>query len=57
LENELREIEQVKNAQINEMKSQYQIEIQTFKRQNSSSQDVYEQEIRKLREQLDKKDY
>lgn len=50
-------MEHVKNAQLNELKSQYQLELQTFKRQNTSSQDVYEQEIRKLREQLDRKDY
>jgi hypothetical protein len=28
-----------------------------MKRQTTSSQEIYEQEIRKLREQLDKKDY
>lgn len=57
MENELKEVEHLKNAQLNELKSQYQLELQTFKRQNTSSQDVYEQEIRKLREQLDRKDY
>lgn len=57
LEGELKEVEHLKNAQLNELKSQYQLELQTFKRQNTSSQDVYEQEIRKLREQLDRKDY
>jgi hypothetical protein len=39
------------------MKSQFQVELQTVKRQSSSSHEVYEQEIRKLRDQLDKKDY
>ena len=57
LETELKELEQVKNAQINELKSQFQVELQTSKRQSTSTQDVYEQEIRKLREQLDKKEY
>ena len=57
LEAELKEIEHIKNSQINELKSQYQIELQAVKRQTVGSQDIYEQEIRKLREQLDKKDY
>ena len=57
LENELKDVEHMKNAQINELKSQFQVEIQSIKRQSSSSTDVYEQEIRKLREQLDKKEY
>jgi acyl transferase domain-containing protein len=57
MESELKEVEHLKNAQLNELKSQYQLELQTFKRQNTSSQDVYEQEIRKLREHLDRKDY
>jgi hypothetical protein len=48
-------VEHIKNQQINELKSQYQIELQALKRQGTSSQDIYEQEIRKLREQLDKK--
>ena len=50
-------MEHIKNAQINEIRSQCQIEVQTIKRQTTSSQDIYEQEVRKLREQLDKKDY
>ena len=50
-------MEHLKNAQINEVKSQLQLEVQTVKRQTSSTQDVYEQEIRKLKEQLDKKEY
>lgn len=57
LEHELKEVEHLKNAQINEVKSQFQLEVQTIKRQTSSTQDVYEQEIRKLKEQLDKKEY
>ncbi len=57
MESELKESEHTKNAMVNELKSQYQIELQSFKRQNTSSQDIYEQEIRKLREQLDKKEY
>ena len=40
---ELKEIEHIKNNQINELKSQFQVEIQTVKRQTSSSHDVYEQ--------------
>lgn len=43
LEGELREIEQIKNSQINELKSQYQIELQTMKRQNVGSHEIYEQ--------------
>jgi len=43
LEHELKEIEHIKNNQINELKSQFQVEIQTVKRQTSSSHDVYEQ--------------
>ena len=42
---------------INDLKSQNQVEIQSLRRQNASAQDVYEQEIRKLRDQLDKRDY
>lgn len=57
LEGELREIEQVKNAQISELKTQFQLELQTVKRQTVGSHEIYEQEIRKLRDQLDKKDY
>ena len=57
LEGELKEVEHIKNAQLNELKSQYQLELQTFKRQNTSSQEFYDQEIRKLREKLDRKDY
>ena len=57
VEGELREVEHIKNTQINELKTQVQIEVQTLKRQTAASQEVYEQEIRKLREQLDKKDY
>ena len=41
LEHELKDIEHIKNAQINEIKSQYQAEIQAVKRQTSSSHDVY----------------
>ena len=47
----------MKNTQINEIKSQFQVELQAVKRQTSSTTDVYEQEIRKLKEQLDKKEY
>ena len=50
------ELEQTKNAQINEIKAQNQLEIQTLKRQNSSAHDLFEQEIRKLKDLLDKKD-
>lgn len=57
MEHELKEVEHHKNAQLNELKSQFQLEIQTVKRQTSSTTDVYEQEIRKLKEQLDKKEY
>ena len=42
---------------INDLKSQHQVEIQSLRRQSGSAQDVYEQEIRKLREQLEKRDY
>lgn len=49
LQADLREAEASKNNQIMELKSQYQLEIQSIKRQNSSAQEIYEQEIRKYR--------
>jgi hypothetical protein len=51
----LKDIEHIKNAQLNEAKTQYQLEIQAIKRQTVSTQEIYDQEIRKLREQLDKR--
>lgn len=57
MEAELKEVEHIKNAQINELKAQHQLEQQTHKRQGDASRDLYENEIRKLRDQLDKKDY
>ena len=47
----------MKNNQIQELKSQFQLEIQAVKRQSGSTQEVYEQEMRKLREVSEKKDY
>ena len=57
LEHELKQVQHLKNTQINELKSQFQVELQAVKRQTSSTNDVYEQQIRKLKEQLDKKEY
>ena len=57
LETELKEVEHIKNNQINELKQQFQIEVQAVKRQSGASYEIYEQEIRKLKDQLDKKDY
>ena len=57
LRSELHEVEHSRSITINDIKSQHQVELQALKRQNHTSQDVYEQEIRKLREQLEKRDY
>lgn len=38
---ELKEVEHIKNTQINELKSQFQVEVQTLKRQTAASQDMY----------------
>ena len=54
---EIKEIEQLKAVQINELKSQFQLELHSSKKNQSTSQDVYEGEIRKLREQLQRKDF
>ena len=43
--------------QINEIKNQQHLEIQTLKRNNLSNAEKYELEIRKLKEYCDKKDY
>lgn len=40
-----------------EVKSQVQVEIQSVKRQSASCQEVYEQELRKVREMCEKKEY
>lgn len=52
LRSELQEVERARAMQINEIKTQHQLDLQSMKRQNVSGQEVYEQEIRKLREQL-----
>lgn len=52
LRSELQEVERARAMQINEIKAQHQLDLQSMKRQNVSGQEVYEQEIRKLREQL-----
>lgn len=41
LATELHEMENLKNAQINELKSQAQIDLQNLKRQQSSSEEIY----------------
>ena len=41
LEHELKDIEHIKNNQINEIKSQFQVELQGIKRQSTSSNEVY----------------
>ena len=51
------EIEHTKNLQINEIKNQQHLEIQTLKRNNLGNAEKYELEIRKLKEYCDKKDY
>lgn len=43
--------------QISELKAQHQLDLQTFKRQSVTGQEVYEQEIRKLREQIEKREF
>lgn len=53
---ELSELENVKNLQINEVRTQCQVELQNIKRQHGNSLDVYEQEIRKLKEILDRRE-
>lgn len=57
LEGELNEVERIKNSQIQELKAQFQLEIQGVKRQSQSTQEVYEQELRKLRDSVEKKEY
>jgi hypothetical protein len=57
LEGELNEVERIKNSQIQELKSQFQLEVQGIKRQSQSTQEVYEQELRKLRDSVEKKEY
>ena len=48
LRSELQEVERARAMQINEIKTQHQLDLQSMKRQNVSGQEVYEQEIRKL---------
>jgi hypothetical protein len=50
-------VERVKNLQINEIKNQQNMELQSIKRNSLGSAEKYELEIRKLREFCDKKDY
>jgi hypothetical protein len=52
---DMAELELQKNNQINEMKNAYQIEIQALKRQIHNSEAASEAEIRKYREQIDKR--
>ena len=51
------ELEVKKNNQINDLKSSQQMEIQGLKRQISHSDSSSEHEIRKYREQLDKREH
>ena len=51
------ELEVKKNNQINELKSNHQMEMQGIKRQISHAESSSEHEIRKYREQLDKREH
>lgn len=57
LRSELHEVEHSRTLLVSDLKGQHQVELQALRRQNATAQDVYEQEIRKLREQLEKRDY
>lgn len=43
LRSELQEVDRARALQIGEIKAQYQLELQTIKRQNTTGQEVYEQ--------------
>lgn len=57
LRSELQEVDRMRAQQISELKAQHQLDLQTFKRQSVTGQEVYEQEIRKLREQIEKREF
>lgn len=57
LRSELQETDRRHVLQLGEMKGQSQLQIQSLKRQSVSGQQVYQQEIRKLRQQLDKREF
>lgn len=46
----------LRGAQLNEIKSQYHMEMQNAKRQQQSSESTYELQVRKLREALERRD-
>lgn len=57
LKEDICEVEHLKSVQINEYKNQSHSELQHLKRANLSTCEMYELEIRKLKELVDKKDY
>lgn len=54
---EIAELEHLKAAQINETRSQLHVELQNLKRQQLSNTEMYELEIRKLKDLLERKEY
>jgi hypothetical protein len=57
LEDRVAEEQALKSGQASELRGQYQLEFQNLKRQFQNSETAYEAEIRKLREQIDKRDH
>lgn len=57
LKEDVCEVEHAKSIQLNEIKNQHHSELQHIKRANLNSCEMYELEIRKLKELIDKKDY
>lgn len=53
----LSEEQALKSAQVNDIRSQLQVELQNIKRQYQNSENSYQLEIRKLRQQLDKREH
>ena len=54
---EITELEHLKAAQINETRSQLHVELQNLKRQHLSNTEMYELDIRKLKDLLERKEY
>lgn len=57
LSDRVTEEEALRAAQLNDYKSQFQMELQNAKRQHQSSESSYELEVRKLREQLERREH
>jgi hypothetical protein len=57
LSDRVSEEEAMRMAQLTDYKSQFQMELQNAKRQHQSSESSYELEVRKLREQLERREH